>query len=404
MPTHSGPNPSADNSIVFSYDTGDTSNSYRGEPTVNIAADLGLVSVALSSITYIGIEDGWKKYGLSGTWSSGTYPYAIALNPVTFTGGLPYCVRATVKTNVPDKFNYFGAEGISYVNEPKNYEGTLTSTLNPDGSYTVTRYNFAYTNTTAQAGYLYTNPVNGAVFNPSTDFVYVKEYQAEQKDHPTQFVNGTRSATQGLLPLISNTSLNISTVSFNSNAQIIFDGTDDYINLPTNFQSGYTQATYEFICKSTSLPGSYNYFQLYIQETSTWVALYNVGSGAFFGIDLNNGSGWFDGNGGSTTGAKTTATLTANTYYHIVYSWDGTVVRIYLNGVLQSTTSTLQASNGRQNVTTLGAGDTPRNIGARGGGNYWPGNIDIIKFYNTAISTDQVQQNYRQYKSRFNLS
>jgi hypothetical protein len=72
--------------------------------------------------------------------------------------------------------------------------------------------------------------------------------------------------------------------------------------------------------------------------------------------------------------------------------------------VLQSTTSTLQASNGRQNVTVLGTGGTPRNIGARGGGNYWPGNIDIIKFYNTAISTDQVQQNYRQYKSRFNLS
>jgi hypothetical protein len=134
------------------------------------------------------------------------------------------------------------------------------------------------------------------------------------------------------------------------------------------------------------------------------MALYNVGSGAFFGIDLNNGSGWFDGNGGSTTGAKTTATLTANTYYHIVYSWDGTIVRIYLNGVLQSTTSTLQASNGRQNVTTLGTGGTPRNIGARGNGYYWPGTIDVVKFYNTAISTDQVQQNYRQYKSRFNLS
>jgi len=228
--------------------------------------------------------------------------------------------------------------------------------------------------------------------------------QIESVSHATPYVNGIRSATQGLLPLISNTSLNISTVSFNSNAQLVFDGTDDYINLPTNFQSGYTQAAYEFICKPTSIPGSGNYFQLYIQETSTWMALYNVGSGAFFGIDLNNGSGWFDGNGGSTTGAKTTATLTANTYYHIVYSWDGTVVRIYLNGVLQSTTSTVQASNGRQNVTVLGTGGTPRNIGARGGGNYWPGNIDIIKFYNTAISTDQVQQNYRQYKSRFNLS
>ena len=77
-----------------------------------------------------------------------------------------------------------------------------------------------------------------------------------------------------------------------------FDGTNDYIDLPSNFQSGFTQASYEFVCKPTSIPGSGNYFQLYIQENSTWIALYNVGGTAFFGIDLGNGSGWFDNNGG----------------------------------------------------------------------------------------------------------
>ena len=185
-----------------------------------------------------------------------------------------------------------------------------------------------------------------------------------------------------------------------------FDGTNDYINLATNFQSGFTQATYEFVCKPTSLPTTGNSQQLYIQENSTWISLYNPGGTPFFGIDLNNGSGWFDNNGGYNTGARTTATLTANQYYHVVYSWNGTSVNVYLNGTLQATASTLQAANGRQNVTTLGAGTTHRNIGSRysGSSNNWVGSIDVVKFYNTALTTSEVQENYKQYKTRFNLS
>jgi hypothetical protein len=407
MPTHAGPNPSADNSIIFSYDVGDTSNSYIGEPTVNT---FGTYPTDLYSWTTSGnacilsrdtipspvgntplkmITTGNDAY--TGTYGSSYWNITAASSGQTWT----ISVWAKANQNTVGQIFHFGANSAGNIIDFNAIGISLTTEW--------TRYSYTRTFTDGNVVSIQTR-LDGANAFQSGDIIWWDGLQVEQKPNPTQFTTGTRSATQGLLPLLGNTSLNISTVSFNSNAQIVFDGTDDYINLPTNLQSGYTQATYEFICRPTSLPGAWNYFQLYIQETSTWMALYNVGSGAFFGIDLNNGSGWFDGNGGSTTGAKTTATLTANTYYHIVYSWDGTVVRIYLNGVLQSTTSTLQASNGRQNVTTLGAGDTPRNIGARGGGNYWPGTIDVVKFYNTAISTDQVQQNYRQYKSRFNLS
>ena len=181
-----------------------------------------------------------------------------------------------------------------------------------------------------------------------------------------------------------------------TNSSIVFDGINDYINLSTNIQSGYTQATYEFVCMPTSLPSPGDYKQLYIQENSTWIALYNVGSGAFFGIDLANGSGWFDNNGGSNTNARTTSTIEVNKYYHVVYSWDGNNVRVYLNGVLHNTASTLQASNGRQNVTTLGPGSSHRNIGSRysGSGNNWIGNMNIVKFYNISISASEILQNY----------
>jgi hypothetical protein len=214
----------------------------------------------------------------------------------------------------------------------------------------------------------------------------------------------TRSSTQSLIDADRVTTIDLSNVSFNTTGNMIFDGTDDYIDLPQNIQSGFTQASYMFVCRPSSLPSG-TYRQLYIQEASTWIALYNFGGATFFGIDLHNGSGWFDNNGGFNTGARTTSTLVADRYYHVAYSWNGSNVSVYLNGSLEASVSTLQASNGRQNVTTLGAGTTPRNIGSRasGGANNWVGEINAIMMYNRAISAIEVGQAYNAYRARFNF-
>jgi hypothetical protein len=182
----------------------------------------------------------------------------------------------------------------------------------------------------------------------------------------------------------------------------ILNGSTQDITLPSNFNNGLTAATWEFWVNSAALPTSGTYGQLYIQENSVWLGLYNPSGVVFFGCDLNNGSGWFDNNGGNNTGAKTTSTLSANTWYHIAYSWDGSTVRIYLNGNLESTTSTLQSSNGRQNVTILGAGTTPRTIGGRSqAGYYFNGKISMFRNYSISLSTAQVLQNYNAQKFRF---
>lgn len=191
-------------------------------------------------------------------------------------------------------------------------------------------------------------------------------------------------------------------VSYNDSG-LVFDGSNDYIDLPSNIQSGYVAASYEFVLETGALPSS-TYYQLYIQESSTWMALYNYGGITFFGIDLNNGSGWFDNNGGYNSGARTTTTLQANTKYHLVYAWNGSQVKIYLNGNLESTTSTLQAANGRTNVTSLGAGTTPRMIGSRGAGsNVWNGKMYQVKFYSKELSQTEVTELYSTNKTRFGV-
>jgi hypothetical protein len=191
--------------------------------------------------------------------------------------------------------------------------------------------------------------------------------------------------------------------TYNSDGSIAFDGSNDYINLTSNIQSGYTAASYEFVVRTGTLPSS-TYHQLYIQESSTWMALYNTSGVTFFGVDLNNGSGWFDNNGGHNTGARTFTTLASNTKYHVVYAWDGSTVKVYLNGALESSTSTLQAANGRQNVTVLGAGTTPRMIGSRGSGaNPWPGRMYQVKFYSKALTATEVTSLYSTAKTRFGV-
>ena len=178
--------------------------------------------------------------------------------------------------------------------------------------------------------------------------------------------------------------------------------TNPYINFPTNINSGQTGGTWEFWLKCYSLPTSGNYQQIYIQENVVWFALYNYSGTIAFGSDLGNGSGWFDNNGGFNTGARSTSTISANVWYHVVYAWNGSTIKVYLNGNLQSTTSTLQAANGRQNVTTIGSGTTPRGLGYRGSGTaHWNGEMGEIRMYDREISVSEVSINYESAKTQY---
>lgn len=387
--------------IVLGYDTGygvaDKNNStrfYKGKPTTNLQASGGMNGMSGISLSYVGVEDGWKKYSMNGTFNGGTYPYIMVLSGTSFTGGAKYSAQVKVKTNVPGKFNYFGSNGISYVNQPKDHEGSNSSTVLPDGSYLLQRQGFAYTSTTTQGGYLWTNPINGTTFSSSTDFLYMKDFQVEQNDYCTPYVNGTRSSTNALLDVTGGMSLNLSTVSFDSsNGQMTFDGSDDYIDIASNPSTGDSAASWEWVVKFDAVHDNETsvYRQLYIQESSVWIAQYYD----YIGLDIakDNGS-WYDGNGGVNTSSQL-GPVSSGTWYHGVWTFDNGNINGYLNNSLQVT----KAISG---MTGLKGGQTPRRFGRRSS-QPLIGDMPIFKVYNKALTASEVNQNFNAYKVRFGL-
>ena len=402
MATHYSPKIVTDG-LVLCLDAADE-NSYPGEPTTNLAQTAyTLQGVHGITLSYIGVEDGWEKYSLSGTWAvDDTYPYSMGVRAATvsFTGGLPYTTRTTIKTNVPSKFNTFGA-GINYVNQPMDASGTNSSVLNSDGSVTAQRKGFIYTSTTSQIGYLHTRGVStGTTFNSSTDFVWCRHTQIEQNSHPTQYLapGATRSATDGWKDLTGNGNHgDLTNMTFDSDAQMDFDGSSGYIS--------FSSTDYGIAAEWT---------------VSWWMNMDDDGLQTFFSMK----------EAGSNNKIEFITNNTIREIFANLLDHDGTVIQVDTDNTVWSTgewTHVAITNNGgtatssaisfyingeaKSNNVVNGATITPMEAGSRtlsigkedGGSRYVDGKITAVHVYNCALSAKEVSQNFNAKRSRFGV-
>lgn len=376
--------------LVFAYDTGDTRNSYKGEPTVNLTTDAPS-------------QGGW----------SGTYE---VLN--SFTKAFRFIVNNFAANP--------GAGWRSFTWDLRAYTGqsiTISATVNvPAASpgtfaWIMMGQGNTYTNNSGAGGYLGYSVTSERVYKSSTveehitwsgiignsgtanqpsghvgftiwynngtpginSYVEVSNVQIEIKSHATPFVNGTRSSTQGLLDLTGNSTIDLANVSFDSNAQMFFDGTDDYIDIPNS---------------TTLFSGTQDF---------TVEAAYNMegqGGGAILG---NYGPGyttnhlWFSGQYGIWLdgGVYAPGYPLSNGRYNMVGTRESGVMKLYLNGVLVN-------SGTRSNSI---ATDINYRIGAdvSSPNEEFTGDIYVVKAYSRALTADEVRNNYNQYRTRFNI-
>ena len=372
--------------LVFAYDTGDTRNSYRGEPTTNLIPQMAATIGGNTSLSY------------PQTVYISTALETNVVDPTAPGGQYSRFVGNTESAN-NQLYTTFNAAGIDVRNSTITYSvylkgsGTCHLTIYADNAgygtspdITLTSEWTRYTYTSAVTNYTTNCWVAVRGLYPTTN-VYVAAQQAEIKSHATQFVNGTRSATQGLLDLTGNNTVNLVSATFDSNAQIDLDGTNTSIYPGTvTGASALSEVTLEIVCKSNA-----NNKNLFL--TAGNALLLHYGGAGFYLVSSDNVAsgylGWNNALGGG-----------AGVYEHLTATWDGSTMKLYVNG--QQTASDRAFSGGGTGVlkpfnnATLGGyfNSTQPNFN---------GKIDVAKIYNRALSSAEVANNYRQYKSRFNL-
>jgi len=405
MSAYSGPEISNDG-LVFHFDMGNTNKSWKGKPTNNIISSQGIAGLQGITYTYVGEEAGWKKYSISGTWSSGTYPWSLRINNTTFTGGVAYSARILFKCNCREKYASLGTLGVNYVNDPNmvsggtkystdlgyDDDGLLITELKTDGLI----YSTGYANpTTNQPGYIHSKPVSdGTTFNSSSDFIWVKEIQVEEGAFTTPYVNGTRSNTQTILDMTGQNIITSSNLSYNSDNTFELDGTDDYFETDRIAGTGTSTASvsWSIWTKPNSSAGNIMSMSSVNPQGSWNMPPIAADGGKFRGKIWSNRFLYSD-------------LYTQGQWYLItlVFNYNATSTeryqRLFVNGeMVDEQVGISYSSSNTDNYLYFGQS----NPGADNQG-YYAGEIGKVQVYNMALSPQEVKNNYLATKSRYGL-
>jgi|11BtaG_2_1085332.scaffolds.fasta_scaffold03191_3 hypothetical protein len=225
---------------------------------------------------------------------------------------------------------------------------------------------------------------------------YSRKHQIEFNSIATPFTDTSRSSTQSLIDLKKTRNIDVSNVSFDSNAQMNFDGTDDYVNLVSDITFKTTGGwTVESVVKYNSVAGGYNN----TTSPANFIGADSISYSSWYWSVLSGKLALWNINPGTWRYGSTT--LQTDTWYHVVLvSYDsGTSYQMYLNGVAEGgnhTTYSWNASYSGLKVRYIGRGNS-------GNSRLVNGKIPITKIYNRALSSQEVQQNYNAYKKRFGI-
>ncbi len=180
----------------------------------------------------------------------------------------------------------------------------------------------------------------------------------------------------------------------NTNSAMSFDGSTNYLKTTNNFVSNPTQLTISAWIKKESGGAT---FECALHKSTS----YTIGASTYWlGIDssdlLTATIGANTGVTGTWAAGQTTTTAIYGQWYHLVATWNGTLVKVYIDGEY----------NKQYALTTYTSVNAPTRIGASSdGANYeFKGDIDDVRIYNRALSADEVKSLYDSHKTKISGS
>lgn len=381
-------------SLVFGYEM-DNTNSYIGEPTTNLSYEsdnqldwmsgwnnsgnatrstndltINKPFPGYSVISMLVTEDGSLHLGCGSASITTSTEYTVSVwfwqNRIITSSASPYCRPQPHNTN-QGKLEYNGS--TDWHTWPTNEWIRITKTYTTPATDVTSMYISSYGGV---AGDKY------AFYAP----------QIEQKSHMTQFTGPVRTNTTGLLDLTGNFTLDLSNVSFDSDANFYFNNVDNYLDMDDfDYSNGFSiiavikpislgETAGRIIDKSSDMGGVDGFFLTLDANNKFYFKVDNTGE-----IVTPNNSFNFD------EYCFVCSTCTTSGYGEI-----------YVNGELKATGTTAGVSN----ITTV---NTPR-IGnvAFETSRTFDGEISLVNIYNTPLSQQEVSYKYDTLKDRFNLS
>ena len=390
MSAESGYGNAVTSGLTFAYDVGDTKNSFKGKPAINYVANAGTMAnfgnYSCGTPVTFTTEFGTTGYRMAnlGSWngvvmggislpSTGTYTFSAYIR---YIGGSPNNNGGTVYTSG------FGiSDTASYHNKSNPGEWVRVSNTQ---------------NCTGTNGTFYLISFGGTYCDDFSSWE-VTMPQIESGSVATRWVEGTRSSTGGLIDLTGEKTINVSNVTFESGETIVFDATDDYLTLGSDYNFKTTGGwTVESLVYYNSVAGGYNN----TTSPANFIGSEDINYNSWYWSVLNNKLALWNISPGYWRYGSTT--LQPNTWYHVVLtcSDDGTTYRFYLNGVPENGDHVTQSWNPsysglRIRYFGMGNNANPRLIN---------GKINVTKVYNRSLSQSEIARNALNYKTKYSIT
>jgi hypothetical protein len=194
------------------------------------------------------------------------------------------------------------------------------------------------------------------------------------------------------------TLINGTTFDSADGGSFVFDGSDDYIELPYNsyWNANVFGTATNFTLECWYKPDLFKNWDTIIEKSSN-PGYYSESEGPAIWTNSSSIQGVFSsgvyGNPAGSTVIISYPTTTLK-WYHIAFTGDGTTLRLYVDGVQRTTgiigSRTVAVSNG--------------NVGPRFGRRaYMDGKLGPTRFYTRNLTSTEILQNYNAQKSRFGL-
>jgi len=174
--------------------------------------------------------------------------------------------------------------------------------------------------------------------------------------------------------------------SGHTNSSLNFDGTDDYININDSNSLDITKAITISVWVKPFI--STAQYERIVSKTRT---------GAYaFGIQSGN-KALFTANIGEIGQVPIVAntTIPNNVWTHLLVTYDGSIIKYYFNG--QSDGTAIPSPTG-----DIGTNNSNLTIGSEGLSTFFPGQIDDVRIYNYALTSEQIKQVYNGGAVNFN--